>query len=319
MKNLKFLSLMIIGLFLMNSCSDDEPFVGSETTFDYTLHNGQAVPSLPYSGMHPNDFSASMSLKENENGTTEITVELMNTISGATYHIHAHDSADAATTPNGTPYSESPNSGILVQMVEGNGSSVSVTQQADISYDELINEYSGFFVIHDPLQAISTTDISSYLVVGGFARSGSDASYNSQTYNYDFNTGQLVPAFAYSGSHSSDLAASIQVDELADGRSRITARIMNTMDGETYNTHAHDMADPTTTPNGTPYIESPNGAVFANQIEGNGGMAGATNISDMSYAMITGSYDGFFVVHDPLQAITTTDPTTYVILGVFAR
>ena len=31
------------------------------------------------------------------------------------------------------------------------------------------------------------------------------------------------------------------------------------------------------------------------------------------------SYDGFVVVHDPLQAITTVDPTTYVILGVFAR
>lgn len=320
MKNLKILSLLIFTCFLLGSCGDEEePFVAKETSFSYSLHNGQAVPSAPYGGVHPNDFAVEMSLKEKEDGTTDITVELMNTIAGATYHIHAHDAADASTTPNGTPYSESPNVDVLAQMVEGNGNTVSVTQNANLSYDELTSTYSGFFVVHDPLQSISTTDITSYLVVGGFARAGGSVDLGSQTFSYDFNTGQLVPDFAYAGTHPTSLGASIQVDELADNRSRVTVRLMNTMDGEAYHMHAHDMADAATTPNGTPYIESPNGGVFAGMVTGNGGMVGATNISDMSYDMITSSYDGFFVVHDPLQAISTVDPTTYVVLGVFAR
>jgi len=34
---------------------------------------------------------------------------------------------------------------------------------------------------------------------------------------------------------------------------------------------------------------------------------------------LTSTYEAFFVIHDPLQALTTTDPTTYVVLGVFAN
>ena len=94
---------------------------------------------------------------------------------------------------------------------------------------------------------------------------------------------------------------------------------MNTLDGETYHIHAHDIADPATTPNGTPYIETPNSDVYVSMLEGNGDMAGSAVISTLSYDMILNNYDGFFVVHDPLQAIDTTDPTTYVILGIFAR
>jgi hypothetical protein len=86
-----------------------------------------------------------------------------------------------------------------------------------------------------------------------------------------------------------------------------------------YNTHAHDMADAGSTPNGTPYNESPNVNVFAGQIMGNGSTASRSQISSMSYEEITNSYNGFLVVHDPLQPISTIDPTTYVILGVFAR
>ena len=79
------------------------------------------------------------------------------------------------------------------------------------------------------------------------------------------------------------------------------------------------MADPATTPNGTPYNETPNGDVFAMAIMGNGGTASGTNDSSLSYDELTTNYDGFFVVHDPLQPVTTVDPTTYVFLGVFAR
>lgn len=308
----------MVTLVFISSCGDDE-FMGSSTSFDYDVHNGQAVPSAPYAGVHPNDFSVKMDLKEMENGNTMITMTLENTIDGVTYHMHAHDAADAASTPNGTPYLESPNSDIFAQMAMGNGSTVTISQEAKSSYDDLINSYSGFFVVHDPLQSVSTTDISTYLVVGGFARSQTTTNLNSTSFSYDFNTGQVAAPFAYAGSHASNLGAMIQVDELADGRSRVTVSIMNSIDGETYPTHAHDMADPATTPNGTPYIESPNGEVFAAPIMGNGETARAARISSLSYSEITSSYDGFFVIHDPLQAVTTTDPTTYVILGVFAR
>ncbi len=320
LKNFSTILAIASSLFLLgflSSCGDDP--VLESTSFNYVIHNGQAVPSAAYAGSHPTDFTATMKLDEMENGNTMITLTLDNTVEGATYHMHAHDAADASTTPNGTPYNETPNGDIFAQMVEGNGNTVSVSQEASMSFTELTDTYSGFFVVHDPLQAISTTDITSYLVVGGFARTQDNPTYSSATFSYDFNTGQLVPDFAYAGTHDTDLAATIQVDELADNKSRITVRIMNTMDGETYNTHAHDMADAATTPNGTPYIETPNGEVFAGPIEGNGNMAARTNVSSMSYEMITTSYDGFFVVHDPLQDLSTTDPTTYVLLGVFAR
>lgn len=86
-----------------------------------------------------------------------------------------------------------------------------------------------------------------------------------------------------------------------------------------YHVHAHDQADPTTTPNGTPYNETPNANVLTFMISGNGGLAYNNQISTMSHSDLTTTYDAFFVVHDPLQAITTTDPTTYVLLSVFAR
>ena len=318
MKSLLSILLLASAMFLISSCGDDD-FEGQTMEFTYQLHNGQAVPSAAYGGIHPNDFSAKMSLVELENGNTNITVTLNNTVSGATYNIHAHDAADAATTPNGTPYNETPNGDVFASPAEGNGSTVTVTQEAKMSFDALVNDYEAFFVIHDPMQYLSTLDISTYLVVGSFARAQEATNLASSTFSYDFNEGQVAAAFAYTGSHADNLQATIQVDELANSSSRVTVRIMNTMDGETYHTHAHDMADSATTPNGTPYIETPNADVFAAPIMGNGGMAGLANVSTMSYSEIIATYDGFFVVHDPLQAITTTDPTTYVVLGIFAR
>ncbi len=319
MKNLIIFKIALLALLFLNSCGDDDPFEARTTTFNYQLHNGQAVPSAPYAGLHPNDFSASMLVEENEDGTATISVTLMNTVDGVTYPLHAHDAADPATTPNGTPYIETPNGDVFAQMAAGNGGSVTVSQSTELSYDEVTSDYAGFFVVHDPLQAISTTDISTYLVVGGFAREQASVDYKTSTFNYSFNEGQVAQAFAYTGTHPDNLMATIQVDELADSKSRVTVRLMNTIDGETYPTHAHDMADPATTPNGTPYIETPNSMVFASGITGNGDVAGEAMISNMSYDMITTSYDGFFVVHDPLQPVTTTDPTTYVVLGIFAR
>jgi len=318
--SLLIICLAMFSLFL-SSCDDDDDVALQTTSYQYTVHNGQAVPSAPYGGAHPTDFTSEMKLEELENGNTKITVTLNNTIDGEVYHMHAHDAADASTTTNGTPYNEAPNADIFVQMITGNGNSVTVTQEATMSYSELTTDYSGFFVIHDPLQDVSTIDISTYVVVGGFARTQDNPDYASSTFEYQFNTGQLVPDFAYTGEHNNSLSASIQVDELAENRSRITVRLMNTMNGMVYNTHAHDMADASTTPNGTPYIESPNAGVFASQITGNGSSEAiaSTNVSEMSFSDITTTYDGFLVVHDPLQAVTTVDPTTYVILGVFGR
>lgn len=39
-----------------------------------------------------------------------------------------------------------------------------------ISFTELTRNYEGFLVVHDPTQAISTVDLTTYLVVGAFAR-----------------------------------------------------------------------------------------------------------------------------------------------------
>ena len=314
---LPILLLALMTLGLITSCGDDVEL--RSMSFEYTMHNGQSVPTAPYAGVHPNDYTATLKLDEMENGNTMITVTLENTIQGATYNLHAHDSADPSTTPNGTPYNETPNADILAVQIEGTGNTATTSQEASMSYEDLTSSYSGFFVSHDPLQAISTTDIGTYLAVGAFAREQSNPDYESSMFMYDFNTGQVAAAFAYSGSHPTDLSAMIQVDELAENNSRITVRILNSVDGELYPCHAHDMADASTTPNGTPYNETPNSAVFAGGLTGNGGMTSKASISAMSYSDITTTYDGFFVVHDPLQAVSTTDPTTYVILGVFAR
>ncbi len=318
--NLSICIISIASMLVFFSCSkedDDRPL--KSQTFSYQFHNGQVVPAAPYGGAHRSDLSATLILEELENGKTNIRVSIQNTIDGKTYRIHAHDAADPSSTPNGTPYLESPNSNILVQSLEGNGGTANVSQEADMSFDDLTSQYEGFFVIHDPLQDISTVDIGTFLVVGSFARDQVPVNYSSSTFEYDLNTGQLVPDFAYNGSHSTDLSASIIVDELAENKSRITVHIMNTMNEEMYHTHAHDAADPSTTPNGTPYIEAPNAQVFVAPITGNGSTSSEAVISSKSYEEITTTYEGFFVIHDPLQAISTVDPTTYIILGSFAR
>jgi len=319
---LSFLALSLT--FAFTSCEKDEeeditptPEL-RETSFEYNFSNGQVISSVYYTGEHSDDLTATMTLEELSGSETKITVELNNTVNGAMYMIHAHDAADPSSTPNGTPYNETPNGNIFAQMVTGNGGSVSVSQDASISYTELTTTYAGFFVVHDPLQNISTTDLTTYVILGSFAR---DQNYNlsSKEFNYDFNTGQVAEAFAYSGSHASSLSAKLRIQELGSGESRVTVRLANSLNGEMYMIHAHDAADPSTTPNGTPYNETPNSNLCTMMAMGNGGNVGANQISSLSYSEITANYGGFFVVHDPLQGISTTDPTTYVILGSFAR
>lgn len=289
------------------------------STYEYEFNNGQVVPTAAYDGMHMDNMMATMTVEEIGASETQISVTLTNTVDGETYMVHAHDAADPANTPNGTPYNETPNADVFVQMANGNGGSVTITQTVSMSYSSIVNDYAGFFVVHDPLQAINTADISSYLIVGSFARTQAATNLSSMSYNYDFNTGQIDPAYAYSGTHNGNLGAMLTVQELANGSSRVSVALMNSINGETYNVHAHDQADPANTPNGTPYNETPNTDVLTLSIDGNGMTATNSQISSMSYSDLTSNYSAFFVVHDPLQAINTTDPTTYVVLGVFAN
>ena len=313
---------MIILATFISSCSDEEPTMTNEvtstSTYNYSFNNGEVVSSAPYMGQHRADFNASMQVEGLSDGTSKITVTLNNTVEGEMYMVHAHDAADPGETPNGTPYNETPNGELFAQMGTGNGGSIVLTQSTSMSAEDIMN-YEGFFVVHDPLQDISTTDISTYLIVGTFAKTQTESTLMSKEYDYSFNTGQLVSTFAYDGMHSTDLSAKLKVQELGNGESRVTVWLMNTLSGEMYMVHAHDAADPTTTPNGTPYNEAPNGDVCSLMIAGNGSTIWSSQYSSQSYAAITSTYDGFFVVHDPLQAIDTTDPNTYVILGLFAR
>ena len=320
------LSALVLSLGLgISSCKkEDDPMdpttpAAKSSTFNYEFNNGQVVSSAAYDGTHKDNLTAMIKVEEATDGKAKITVTLDNTINGEMYMIHSHDAADPTTTPNMTPYNETPNSDVFTKMVTGNGGSVSVSQTSTKTYTEITSSYDGFFVVHDPLQSISTTDISTYLFVGAFARTQTSSGLARGTFNYAFNTGQVAAAFAYSGTHANTLAGTIDIQELADGKSRVTVSLENTINSQTYMVHSHDKADPTTTPNMTPYNETPNSSVCTMMVSGNGGPAYNSQISTMTHSDLTTTYDGFFVVHDPLQAITTTDPTTYVLLGSFAR
>jgi len=309
----------------MSSCKKDEmedpaPTPAMQTaSYNYEFNNGQVVPTAAYDGMHKDNLSATVKVDEISSTQSMITVTLNNSISGQTYNIHSHDAADPTTTPNGTPYNEVPNAGVFVQMVTGNGGSVSVSQTVNMTFSQLTTTYEGFLVVHDPLQAMSTTDISTYLVVGSFARAQAATNFESSSFPYTFNTGQLDPSYAYNGTHSTTMTGNLVIQELADGTSRVSVQLAGTMAGEMYMVHAHDYADPATTPNGTPYNETPNTGLLTMMINGTGGMAMGSQMSAMSYTDITSNYTGFLVVHDPLQPIDTTNPATYLLLGLFAQ
>lgn len=174
MKNLKLSIFALMGmmvlLFSCNDADDQVPMLRMQT-FEYSFNEGQLVgAATAYVGEHPRNLTARMMVEEQANGMAKITVTLNNTLSGRMYMIHAHDAADPATTPNGTPYNEAPNSNVLSAMVTPQGSTATVEHQSTLSYEQIINNYEGFFVVHDPTQDISTTDLTTYLVLGLFAR-----------------------------------------------------------------------------------------------------------------------------------------------------
>lgn len=321
--------LLILSIGLFASCKDSPMETAEELkeqTADYAFNEGQLLDDVntAYRGEHHRDLTANIQIEEMDNGNASVTVTLNNTMQGEDYPVHAHDAADPETTPNGTPYDETPNGNIFASAITGNGGSVSQTNETSITYSELANQYEGFFVVHDPTQDISTTDLTTYLVLGSFGKSlgAGELNLRSETFEYDFNEGQLLddPETAYEGDHSRDLSAEMMVEELATGKAKITVTLNNTLDGENYPVHSHDAADPDTTENGTPYNETPNADIFAKAITGNGGSASTMNeTQEVSYLELINKYEGFFVVHDPTQPISTTDLTTYLVLGLTAR
>ena len=169
----KLLVLPLMAMFLFSACSkNDETEVKElkQKSFTYAFNTGQVGQGTAYDGMHPKNLSAMLMLEELSSGKTRVTVTLMNSVDGEMYMVHAHDAADPMSTPNGTPYNESPNTDVLVGMITGNGGNASYSQESSMSFDQLTTVYSGFLVVHDPMQQVSTTDLTTYLVVGSFAR-----------------------------------------------------------------------------------------------------------------------------------------------------
>jgi phage terminase large subunit-like protein len=315
---------LILGSFAQNLAAGESSL--RTESYTYAFNEGQLLGNddVAYGGDHPRNLAATLMIEERGNGNATVSVMLENTLDGLDYAVHSHDAADPATTPNGTPYNETPNADVFAGVLTGNGGSVSMENETEIPFTELTEEYEAFFVVHDPTQEISTVDLTTYLVLGTFAESleAGEPKLAVQTFEYDFNEGQLLDSdeTAYNGEHARNLSATMQVEELIDGRAKITVTLENTLDGETYPVHSHDAADPDTTENGTPYNETPNADIFAQGIEGTGGTASAENeTEEILYRDLVNTYEGFFVVHDPTQEISTVDLTTYLVLGLTAR
>ncbi len=329
-----FILLAFLSAGLFAACSDDTPTGEVDElraeSYSYAFNEGQALgdDDSAYRGEHDRNLNVDLSVEEMENGNASITVTLNNTVSGETYAVHAHDAADPDTTPNGTPYNETPNGDVFAGGIEGNGGSASSTNETSISYDEIVNDYAAFFVVHDPLQDLSTTDLTTYLVLGVFAQSlgAGESSLRSESFTYEFNEGQALDdtetaydASGEEGDHPRNLSAELVIEERGNGLANVTVTLNNTVEELEYPVHAHDAADANETPNGTPYNETPNGDVFAGAITGNGGSASLTNETELNFLELIEEYEAFFVVHDPTQELSTTDLTTYLILGVFGQ
>ena len=189
MKNL--ISLHHTGLFALllfaASCQHHEAPAPAKpvlrtASFTYTFNSGQLGNGTAYEGEHPQNLSAVLTIEEMNANRCRVKLLLNNVMEGKTYLVHTHNAADPLTTPNFTPYDESPNADILSMAITGAGHSHSghghrishVTakgeQQSPFSFDYLTQQYDGFLVVHDPLKPLSTTDLKTYLVVNKFAR-----------------------------------------------------------------------------------------------------------------------------------------------------
>lgn len=161
MKQFKILALAFVAVsaIVFTSCAEDAP---ETKTTNYAFNTGQLGTGTAYSGSH-GAVTATVKLTENGNQTT-VTVTLTGTMNATDYVVHVHDAQ--AGTP---PYNQTPNAAILATTITGNGGTVSKDYTSTMSYGDLTNNYAGgYFVVHDPTQPISTTNLQTYLVVGTF-------------------------------------------------------------------------------------------------------------------------------------------------------
>lgn len=192
LKSLSFGAFFIASAFTFNACqtepmmmAEPNPVEARSASFSYNFNIGQLGDGTAYTGDHPTNMTGTMTITEITANRCLVEVELHNTIEGAVYMVHAHDLADPATTPNGTPYNETPNAEVLTLALTSRGhhhghggghghrvSHISAKggQEVARTFEYLTSNYQGFLVAHDPLQAISTTDLTTYLIVSPFAR-----------------------------------------------------------------------------------------------------------------------------------------------------
>ena len=136
-------------------------------------------------------------------------------------------------------------------------------------------------------------------------------------YEYSFNEGQALEQAAYQGDHNRNMTAQLKLRPVDTGGTLLEVTLTHTVEGETYPVHAHDAAENTN--HGNPYNLSVNSEVMDQNPVGNGGTVTISHYSPLSRDSISKNYNGYFVVHDPLQDMNTADPTTFLILGKFAR
>lgn len=158
-----------------------------------------------------------------------------------------------------------------------------------------------------------------------------EAVLRTATYTYAFNRGQLGEGTAYQGAHATNMTAVFTIEELSENRCRVKMLLNHAIEGTTYLIHAHDAANPESTPNNTPYMETPNEAVLSLAITGAGhshGRSGQRVVhitakgeqeSRFGFDYLTQVYDGFIVVHDPLQPVSTNNLRSFLVVNKFAR
>lgn len=137
------------------------------------------------------------------------------------------------------------------------------------------------------------------------------------SFYYPFNTGQSDLNTAYTGDHPNNFRAQMRLAKVDSGGTLVRITFYHTLDGETYAVHAHDY-DPDSTIR-QPYEFAVNTEVFNQNPVGNGDTVEVTQYSPYSPAYLKEEYQGYFIVHDPLQPVQTKKPATFLIAGRFAR
>ena len=163
------LFLLVTFLTAMVSCKkdDDAPAMRSKT-YTYAFNTGQVGAGTAYNGTHAKTLTATVKLDEQANNTTKVTVTITNTVSGQKYPTHVHDGR-TPTAGDPLPYVQTPNSSIFAAEITGNGGTATASNMSTMTFENLTTVYAGFFVVHD-ITIMSTTDLKTYLVVGGFGK-----------------------------------------------------------------------------------------------------------------------------------------------------